>query len=113
MNKYIIKKLSNIQYYWVLEDVYGGFLMKSPIFATKSHCESSIIASKLSLLSESFVKHQSPDGQHYFTQVSFDDKKVLATGKMYDEMIDRDIDITLVKSMAKLSEIIDATMHVA
>lgn len=113
MNKYIIKKLSDRQYYWVLEDVYGRFLIKSTIFPNKEACQRAAHNSKNNLNAECFIKKQNSVGKYYFNQIDASSKELLASGNLYNEMIDRDIDITLVKSMARLSEIVDATSNVA
>lgn len=113
MNKFFIKKISDSKYYWVLEDVYGRFIIKSIIHPSKEQCYATINKCKSSLEPNCFLKKQAFNGEYYFNQIDAETKQPLAVGNMYKEMIDRDIDIALLKSIAKLSEIVDYTMNVA
>lgn len=108
MAKYIIRKASNGQYWWVLKAPNGETLLTSETYTTKQNCHSGIVSSKASLADSNFRRLLSTRNEPYFTQNS-NNYQVLGTSEMYSSTYARDSGIESVKRYAQNAIIEDLT----
>lgn len=102
--KYVIKRSSNQQYYWVLLAVNANVLITSEMYTTKDACKDGIASSKRNVADSNFDKKMSSNGmQYYFTQRA-GNNQVLGTSEMYNTSYARDNGIEAVKRDAPRAE---------
>jgi len=106
--KYVIKRTTNSQYYWVLKAVNAETLITSETLSSKQACLTGIGSSKANLSDNSFSRKVSIGSQPYFTQVA-GNGETLATSEMYSSMQNRDNGIAAVKRDAPSAQIEDLT----
>ncbi|WP_294323321.1 YegP family protein [uncultured Chryseobacterium sp.] len=99
MSKYIIRKTSNGQYWWVLKAPNGETLLTSETYTTKQNCQGGIASSKVSVADANFRRLTSVRNEPYFTQNS-NNYQVLGTSEMYSSIYNRDNGIEAVKRYA-------------
>jgi len=108
MSKYIIRKTSNGQYWWVLKAPNGETLLTSETYTTKQNCQNGITSSKVSVAESNFRRLTSVRNEPYFTQNS-NNYQVLGTSEMYSSTYGRDNGIESVKRYAPIATIEDLT----
>lgn len=108
MGKYLIKKSSNGQFYWVLNASNGQTIITSETYTTKDNCKGGITSSKGSIYSWNFNKLSAINGQYYFTQIA-NNNQVLGTSETYTTTNARDNGIEVVKSEAPNASVVDLT----
>jgi len=106
--KYIVRRSSNYQYYWVLYAVNGEAILNSETYTTKQGAFDGIASSKRSVADSNFQRKASSDGKYYFTQVA-NNGQVIGTSEMYNSSQARDNGISAVKRDAPIAEIEDLT----
>jgi len=99
MGKYIIRKTSNGQYWWVLRASNGEILITSETYTTKQNCIEGINSSKVSIKDSNFRRLLSIRNEPYFTQ-NANNNQVLGTSEMYSSTYARDSGIESVKRYA-------------
>jgi uncharacterized protein len=108
MGKYLIKKSSNGQFFWVLNASNGQTLIKSETYVTKDGCKAGIASSKVSVYESNFRKLSSVNGQYYFNQVA-NNYQVLGTSETYTTSYARDNGVEVVKREAPSAIVDDLT----
>lgn len=83
MGKYLVKRSSNNQFYWVFNASNGEPIMKSEMYTTKQGCLSGVASSKTSIADSNFQKMTSVNAKYYFNQRSTN-YQVLGTSEMYN-----------------------------
>src|SRR5690606_17262038 len=106
MSKYIIRKTSNGQYWWVLKATNGNTLITSETYTTKQSCQGGIASSKVSIADSNFKRLTSVRNEPYFTQNS-NNYQVLGTSEMYSSTQNRENGIEAVKQYAPIATIED------
>lgn len=99
MSKFIIRKMSNGQYWWILKAFNGETLLTSEAYNTKQNCQNGITSSKISVADTNFRRLKSVRNEPYFTQNS-NNNQVLGTSEMYSSTYNRDNGIDAVKRYA-------------
>lgn len=107
--KYIIKKATNGQFYWLLNASNGQVLITSETYTTKENCKGGIASSKISVADKNFIRLTSSKLQPFFTQNS-NNYQVLGTSEMYSSTQARDNGIEAVKRDAPRANIEDLTV---
>lgn len=106
--KYVIRKSSNGQFYWVLNASNGQVLITSETYTTKESCKAGIASSRISVSDSNFRKRPSSNWQYYFTQ-NANNNQVLGTSEMYVSSQGRDNGIEAVKRDAPIANFEDLT----
>jgi uncharacterized protein len=107
--KYIIKRSSNLQYYWVLYAVNAEALIKSEMYTAKENCKNGIASSKVCIADSNFKRNNAVNGyQYYFNQVA-NNGQVLGTSEMYNSTQAMENGIAAVKRDAPIAGIEDLT----
>jgi uncharacterized protein len=106
--KYIIRKSSNGQFYWVLNASNGQVLITSETYTTKESCKNGIASSKVSVTDSNFRRLTASNGQYYFTQ-NANNYQVLGTSETYVTAQGRDNGIEAVKKDAPKANVEDLT----
>ena len=109
--KYVIKRSTNMQYYWVLYAVNGEALIKSETYTTKDSCKEGIKSSRKNTADYHFQRKVALNGyQHYFNQKA-DNGQVLGTSEMYNSVQAMENGIAAVKRYAPIAETEDLTLN--
>lgn len=108
MSKYVIRKATNGQFWWVLKAGNGETLLTSETYTTKQSCLNGVDSSKLSIADSNFKRLNSRSFQPYFTQVA-NNSQVLGTSEMYSSTFARDSGIESVKNNARNAIVEDLT----
>jgi uncharacterized protein len=106
--KYIIKRSSNYQYYWVLFAVNGNAILNSETYVTKQGALDGIASSKKNIADSNFQRKTSSNWQYFFNQVA-NNSQVIGTSEMYNSSQAREDGISAVKRDAPIAEIEDLT----
>ena len=108
MAKYIIRKTSGGQFWWVLAAANGNILITGETYTSKQNCLSGVAASKVSISESNFRRLLSVRHEPYFTQNAANGQ-VLGTSEMYSTAYGRDNGIESVKQNAFSAVIEDLT----
>lgn len=108
MAKYLIRKATNGQYWWVLKAGNGETLITSETYTTKQNCLSGVQSSKINVADSNFRRLTSRRNEPYFTQNAAN-YQVLGTSEMYSSTYARDAGIESVKRNAPTATIEDLT----
>ena len=107
--KYIIKKATNGQYFWVLNASNGQVLITSETYTTKESCKGGITSSKISVYDSNFVRKIATNGQYFFNQIA-NNYQVLGTSETYITSQNCENGISAVKRDAPIANIEDLTL---
>jgi len=107
--KYIIRRATNSQYYWVLNASNGQVLITSETYTTKDSCKGGIASSKINVYDSNFVRKTASNGQLFFNQIA-NNYQVLGTSETYVSTQGRDNGISAVKRDAPIANIEDLTL---
>ncbi|NAW50112.1 DUF1508 domain-containing protein [Elizabethkingia argentiflava] len=108
MAKYLIRKSTNGQYWWVLKAGNGETILTSETYTTKQNCLKGVESSKVNIADGNFKILTSVRNDPYFTQRA-GNHQVLGTSQMYSSTHARDIGISSVKNNAPIAVIEDLT----
>ncbi|WP_339877958.1 YegP family protein [uncultured Algoriphagus sp.] len=106
MSKYVVKKATNGQFFWVLKAGNGETLLTSETYTTKQGCLQGISSSKNCVSDTNFRRLSSARMEPYFTQVA-NNYQVLGTSEMYSSSYARDQGIESVKRNAPNAQVED------
>ena len=103
MGKFVIKKSSDNQYYFVLKAGNGEVILTSEMYTTKSSCENGISSVKTNApYNGNYEKLTSSNWKYYFNLKAINGQ-VIGTSQMYESSNGRDVGIDSVKSNAPLA----------
>jgi uncharacterized protein YegP (UPF0339 family) len=108
MGKYLVKKSSNSQFYWVFNASNGEPIMKSEMYSTKQGCLNGVASSKKSVDDRNFQRMTSVNAKYYFNQLA-NNYQVLGTSEMYNSSQGCENGIFVVKREAPSAQIEDQT----
>ena len=108
--KYVIKKSTNGQFYWVLNAVNGEPILKSSeTYVSKQGCQTSIASSKVTVADGNFKRLISLNRQYYFNQVA-GNGLILGISEMYNTSAACENGIAAVKRDAPKANVEDTTI---
>lgn len=106
MAKYVIRKATNGQFWWVLKAGNGETILTSETYTTKQGCQSGINSSKINTADSNFKRLTSKRNEPYFTQNAAN-HQVLGTSEMYSSKQGMETGIASVKKNAPIAVIED------
>lgn len=113
LNKYIIEKSSNGQFYFVLTAKNGEVILTSEMYTTKQNCLNGIDSVKAhSPYDRYYSRKIATNGKYYFT-LHASNGQVIGTSQMYVSVQGRDNGISSVKENGPISQIVDRSSQAA
>lgn len=109
MGKFVIKKSSNDQFYWLLKAGNGEIILQSEMYTTKQGSKKGIESSKKNVQDECFETKTSTKGDPYFVQKSSGNHEVLGKSEMYSSNAACQKGIDSVKRNAPDADVVDET----
>lgn len=107
--KYVLRRSTNWQYYWVLQAANGEPLIKSEMYTTKEACKNGIASSKICTAGSHFQQNTSSNGyQYYFNQIA-KNGQVLGTSELYNSKQAMENGVAAVKRDAPYAQTEDLT----
>lgn len=110
MAKYVIRKATNGQFWWVLKAGNGETILTSETYTTKQSCLDGVASSKLNIYDGNFNRLTSVRNEPYFTQIA-GNFQTLGTSEMYSSIYAREAGIGSVKRNARMAVIEDLTQN--
>jgi uncharacterized protein YegP (UPF0339 family) len=113
MNKYIVQKSRDGQYYFNLTAKNGEIILTSEMYTTKQNCLNGIASVKRhSPYDKYYNRKTAVNGQYYFT-LQASNGEVIGMSEMYASVQGRDNGIGSVRVNGPLSPIVDRTSQAA
>lgn len=113
LNKYIIQKSSNGQFYFVLTAKNGEVILTSEMYTTKQNCLNGIESVKThSPYDRYYDRKTATNGKYYFTLHS-SNGQVIGVSQMYVSAQGRDNGIASVKENGPNSSVVDRSNQAA
>lgn len=108
--KYVLKRSTNFQFYWVLSAINGEPILKSSeTYVAKQGCLTSIASSKACVADGNFKRLRSTNVQYYFNQVA-NNGQTLGISEMYTTAQGCENGIAAVKRDAPRANLEDTTI---
>lgn len=108
--KYVLKKSTNNQFYWVLNAANGEVILKSSeTYVYKQGCQTSIASSRTCVADSNFKRLKAINGQFYFTQIA-NNGLTLGISEMYINAQGCENGIASVKKNAPIANYEDTTI---